>query len=308
MEGRRRHVLLRSVQHVGERVVGLVRPEAEEVLVGAPPEEQGAAVGHAFAHRPAHDLVVVRPAQPPWAKPPRSSSSGRPGACITPSSVRCSIAVILRTGRSLRDGRYCRCRPANSSTRPRPSAGQPQTRYSKPAASHSSIVRAMVVEVVLERERRRPQDLGRVAAGGLGHASLSRSDFGASTSGAAEAVPHVGVARRDRHHALLARRADPDRRVRLLHRPRVQRGVAATWKCAPSNVKPSVVSRPRTICTASSNASMRSFSAGNGMPSSRCSSSNQAAPYDELEPPARRVVDGDRLGREHRRGGGRSCR
>ena len=37
------------------------------------------------------------------------------------------------------------------------------------------------------------------------------------------------------------------------------------------------------------------------MPSSRCSSSNHAAPYDELEPATRRVVDGDRLGREHRR-------
>ena len=76
---------------------------------------------------------------------------------------------------------------------------------------------------------------------------------------------------------------------------------SCTWKCRPSNVKPSVVSRPRTICTASSNASMRSFSAGNGMPSSWCSLSNHAAPYDELEAAARRVVDGDRLGREHRR-------
>ena len=74
-----------------------------------------------------------------------------------------------------------------------------------------------------------------------------------------------------------------------------------TWKCSPSNVNPSVVSSPRTICTASSNASTRSFSAGNGMPSSRCSSSNHAAPYDELEPAARRVVDRDGLGREHRR-------
>ena len=37
------------------------------------------------------------------------------------------------------------------------------------------------------------------------------------------------------------------------------------------------------------------------MPSWRCSSSNQAAPYAELEPAARRVVDRDRLGREHRR-------
>src|SRR6266852_994580 len=34
-------------------------------------------------------------AQPPCSKPPRRSSSGRPGACITPSSVRLVNATIL---------------------------------------------------------------------------------------------------------------------------------------------------------------------------------------------------------------------
>src|ERR687898_3253444 len=33
-------------------------------------------------------------AQPPCWKPPRVSSSGRPGACITPSSVKCSVTEI----------------------------------------------------------------------------------------------------------------------------------------------------------------------------------------------------------------------
>src|SRR5262245_12532246 len=41
-------------------------------------------------------------AQPPWAKPPRGSSSGRPGACMTPSSVRFMNTTTLLTGSSLR--------------------------------------------------------------------------------------------------------------------------------------------------------------------------------------------------------------
>src|ERR1700741_1110935 len=34
-------------------------------------------------------------AQPPWAKPSRVSSSGRPGACMTPSSGRLLMPTIL---------------------------------------------------------------------------------------------------------------------------------------------------------------------------------------------------------------------
>src|SRR5438094_2369448 len=34
-------------------------------------------------------------AQPPRSKPPRTSSSGRPGACITPSSVRWLVTTTL---------------------------------------------------------------------------------------------------------------------------------------------------------------------------------------------------------------------
>src|SRR5206468_12724997 len=34
--------------------------------------------------------------QPPWANPPLGSSSGPPGACITPSSVRNVVTLSLR--------------------------------------------------------------------------------------------------------------------------------------------------------------------------------------------------------------------
>src|ERR1700681_1062324 len=34
-------------------------------------------------------------AQPPWVKPPRTSSSARPGACITPSRVRLLNTITL---------------------------------------------------------------------------------------------------------------------------------------------------------------------------------------------------------------------
>ena len=37
------------------------------------------------------------PAQPPCSKPPRKSSSGRPGACITPSSDTFSTAISFLT-------------------------------------------------------------------------------------------------------------------------------------------------------------------------------------------------------------------
>src|SRR6266508_1577331 len=48
-------------------------------------------------------------AQPPYSKPPRRSSSGSPGACITPSSVTFSTTMILRIAvllRGLQPARY----------------------------------------------------------------------------------------------------------------------------------------------------------------------------------------------------------
>src|SRR5579862_5190521 len=38
---------------------------------------------------------MPRDAHPPWANPPRVSSSGLPGACITPSSDRLFITTIF---------------------------------------------------------------------------------------------------------------------------------------------------------------------------------------------------------------------
>ena len=118
-------------------------------------------------------------------------------------------------GTCLRSGD--RNRAANCSTFARPSGGQPHTRYSKPAASHASTFAAMV-----SRSSSSESDAARMIDDGSRPAcsaiALSRCDFVGEVLDRAEAVPHVGEARRDRHHALLARRADPDRWVRLLHR------------------------------------------------------------------------------------------
>ena len=47
-------------------------------------------------------------AQPPCSKPPRVSSSGRPGACITPSSVKLRFATtLLKYTACLAPGRGC---------------------------------------------------------------------------------------------------------------------------------------------------------------------------------------------------------
>src|SRR5262249_28824968 len=46
-------------------------------------------------------LGACIPAQPPCRKPPRRSSSGRPGACMTPSRVRFMNTTTLLTGASL---------------------------------------------------------------------------------------------------------------------------------------------------------------------------------------------------------------
>ena len=74
-----------------------------------------------------------------------------------------------------------------------------------------------------------------------------------------------------------------------------------TWKCLPSNVNASVVSSPRTICTASSNASMRSFESRERDAELGVLLVEPRRAVRQLEPTARRVVDRDRLGREHRR-------
>src|SRR5215213_3077287 len=52
------------IEHLGERVVLLVGPEAVEVLIGPSSEQQRPTFGHPPSHHPAHDLISVghRPA------------------------------------------------------------------------------------------------------------------------------------------------------------------------------------------------------------------------------------------------------
>src|SRR5689334_21087132 len=45
--------------------------------------------------RPCTGSTAYGTAQPPWGKTPRWSSSGRPGACITPSRLTDSTALIF---------------------------------------------------------------------------------------------------------------------------------------------------------------------------------------------------------------------
>src|SRR5512135_798363 len=47
------------------------------------------------------------PAQPPYAKPPLVSSSGPPGACMTPSREICSSTMTFLMTEFLRNAVYC---------------------------------------------------------------------------------------------------------------------------------------------------------------------------------------------------------
>src|SRR4051794_25321185 len=80
------------------------------------------------------------------------------------------------------------------------------------------------IEVGLDGKRRGAADGSRIASGRF-RVRADPARLRGHLLDRAEAVPHVGVARRDRHHPLLARGTDPDRRVRLLHRTRAQRRV-----------------------------------------------------------------------------------
>src|SRR5918996_349024 len=60
---------------------------------------------------------VYGTAQPPWANPPRVSSSGRPGACMTPSSVTLSNTTILMSAPPRGDGGPGDPRPPSSVVR-----------------------------------------------------------------------------------------------------------------------------------------------------------------------------------------------
>src|SRR5215211_6777723 len=63
LQGRRGDVLLRSVEHLGVRIVLLLGPKAGEVLIGTTTEHEWAPFGHPLSHRPAHYLVAI------WNRP-----------------------------------------------------------------------------------------------------------------------------------------------------------------------------------------------------------------------------------------------
>ena len=91
----RRHVLLDTVERLGERVRFLLGPVVREALI-----RRLAGEGRFRLDMRAPITSCMAGswrwfAQPPCSKPSRGSSSARPGACITPSSVRCSMAMTL---------------------------------------------------------------------------------------------------------------------------------------------------------------------------------------------------------------------
>ena len=225
----------------------------------------------------------------------------RARACATTGRAGCCARRRGRRSRSEAGQRYraAQNRAANSSTRARPWLGHPHTRYSNPASRHVSTSWA-----TSSRSSSSESDPARMIS--PDHVRLRprapqmRPDLSRSTSGGPKQCQTSAYRAAMRHHALLARCADPDRRVRLLHRSRAQRGVVhLEWR--PSNVKPSVVSNPRTICTASSKRvdTLTRRREGDAEPVVLVAVPGRAV--GKLEPPARRVIDGDGLCRIDRR-------
>ena len=111
---------------------------------------------------------------------PTSTTRSRTRCCAATRS-RCSSSTASDEAVSSRGNASRTARPVRGR---RPANRTRDTRI--PAFSHVVDVRRDRVEIVLERQRRRPRDLGRVAAGRLGHA---RS--GAATSSVIDSgVPH----------------------------------------------------------------------------------------------------------------------
>src|SRR5207253_5383504 len=87
-------VLVNAIERVLERAAPAV-PGGQELLVGAPPKQP-----HAIPPIRSPILATVASSpygipQPPSANPSRVSSSGRPGPCITPSSVTQFITITF---------------------------------------------------------------------------------------------------------------------------------------------------------------------------------------------------------------------
>ena len=129
---------------------------------------------------------------------------------------------------------------------------------------------------------------------GRGGRSASRSEFGCT-----EGVPHVGEASRQRERAPGPGAADPDRRMGLLHRAGPQRGARGATPASPRRNHVAGATSRVTISSVSSSRSKRSAVAGRGCRAP--SAPSRTRPRRARARAGRgRVVDGERLGGQHR--------
>src|SRR5205809_7871154 len=111
-------------------------------------------------------------------------------------------------------------------------------------------------------------------------------------------MPGIGPASDDREHELLAAGADPDWRMRLLHRARVVAGVLEL-------VVPAL--EARLVCRHQQSHDLDGFVQTLGALLDRGKGDAQflvlrlvpGRPHTDLEPAIGDVIDGDRLGREY---------
>ena len=155
------------------------------------------------------------------------------------------------------------------------------------------------VQVVLEGDGCRAQNRRRVPARGLGVGGDARRFLGEHTR-RTEAMPHVGVARRDRHHAEFSGRADPDRWVGCLHRPGTHRRIVGLVVLAveaePVGGEQAAHDLHRFFERVDAVAEVRERDAERGV-----FLLEPRRAVREFEPAARRMVDGQRFGGEDRR-------
>ncbi len=103
LERLRRDILRQAVEPAGDRVVGIgdVRPVHGEDLVGSPPEQERVRLGEPAIDGLAHVGIGVGHEPPATVESPLGSSSGLPGACMTPSKVRNVVRVSSHVGTCL---------------------------------------------------------------------------------------------------------------------------------------------------------------------------------------------------------------
>src|SRR5215213_1661912 len=84
-----------GIERLADRLVAVVGPVSGEDLIGSPAKQQLIAAAEQPPHRLVQRVVEIGNTQPPCAKPVWSSS-GPPGAWITPSSDWKREPMILR--------------------------------------------------------------------------------------------------------------------------------------------------------------------------------------------------------------------